>query len=113
MRALRAMAVGGALVVAAWAPAAVAQNQSAPAAGGQGAQPGPPHRRGGERHPQIRAAMHALMNAERHLEQAAHDFGGHRAKALELVKQAQEELKAAAEYARAHEGKEGGRPSTK
>ncbi len=56
----------------------------------------------GERHPQIHAAMRALNVAARHLERAEHDFGGHRAKALELVKQAEGELKQAIEYAKAH-----------
>ena len=48
-----------------------------------------------ERHPQIHAAMRALRQAEQHLERAEHHFGGHRAKALELVKQAENELKEA------------------
>jgi hypothetical protein len=42
----------------------------------------------GERHPEIVAAKRALENARRHLEAAKHDFGGHRAKALELTDQA-------------------------
>ena len=56
----------------------------------------------GEHHPQIHGAMRALNVAARHLERAEHDFGGHRAKALELVKQAEGELKQAIEYANAH-----------
>jgi hypothetical protein len=56
-----------------------------------------------ERHPEIRAAMHALANAERHLADGARDFGGHRAKALRLVKQAEAELREAVAYDRAHE----------
>ena len=56
----------------------------------------------GEHHPQIHGAMRALNVAARHLERAEHDFGGHRAKALELVKQAEGELKQAIEYAKAH-----------
>lgn len=56
----------------------------------------------GERHPQIHAAMRAFNVAARHLEHAEHHFGGHRAKALELVKQAEGELKQALEYAQAH-----------
>ena len=35
------------------------------------------------------------------IEKAEHHFGGHRAKALELVKQAEGELKQAVEYAKA------------
>jgi hypothetical protein len=69
--------------------------------------PGRPER--GERHPQIHGAMRALNVAARHLERAEHDFGGHRAKALELVKQAEGELKEALEYAKAHP-EMGGKP---
>lgn len=54
----------------------------------------------GERHPQIHAAARALRQAANHLERAAHVYGGHRAKALELVKQAEQELKEALEYAK-------------
>jgi hypothetical protein len=56
----------------------------------------------GERHPQIHMAMRGLNMAAQHLEHAEHDFGGHRAKALQLVKQAETELKDALEWAKAH-----------
>jgi len=56
-----------------------------------------------ERHPEIRAAMHALANAERHLAEGAHDFGGHRVKAMQFVKQAEAELQEALAYDRAHD----------
>ena len=55
-----------------------------------------------ERHPQIHAAMRALRNAANHLQRAAHVFGGHRAKALELVRSAQNELQQALAYADTH-----------
>jgi len=48
----------------------------------------------------IYAASKALDDAHRHLERAEHHFGGHRAKALELVKQAEAELKEAVAYAK-------------
>src|SRR2546427_5714298 len=51
---------------------------------------------------QIHAAGKALEEAQRHLERAEHHFGGHRAKALELVKQAEGELKQAMEFAKAN-----------
>jgi hypothetical protein len=41
-----------------------------------------------EKHPEIRAAIHHLEEAKNNLQHAAHDFGGHRAKALEHVNQA-------------------------
>jgi uncharacterized protein YgbK (DUF1537 family) len=56
----------------------------------------------GGRHPHIMAAGRALKHAERQLEEAAHHYGGHRARALELVKQAEGELREAVAYANAH-----------
>ena len=41
-----------------------------------------------EKHPELLAADHAL----RHLEKAAHDFGGHRAKAADHVRAALSEI---------------------
>ena len=49
----------------------------------------------------IYAAGKALEEAHRHLEHAEHHFGGHRAKALELVKQAEAEVKEAVAFAKA------------
>ncbi len=63
-----------------------------------------------ERHPQIHAAARALRQAANHLEKAAHEYGGHRAKALELVKQAEQELKEALAYAKEHPAP--GKPGT-
>ena len=50
----------------------------------------------------IHAAAKSLEDAERHLQRSEHHFGGHRAKALELVKQAEGELKQAVEFAKAN-----------
>ncbi len=55
-----------------------------------------------ERHPHIRSALRALGNAERQLERAAHIYGGHRAKTLELVRAARAELDQGLAYAAAH-----------
>lgn len=41
-----------------------------------------------EPQPQMRAALNALLEAERHLSNASHDKGGHRVKALEAVRAA-------------------------
>jgi len=62
---------------------------------------------GEERHQQIRAAQRALANAEQHLGQAAHDYGGHRVKAMELIRSAQAELREGLAWDRTHEGKKG------
>ncbi len=51
------------------------------------------------RHPQIHAAIRALENAARHLERATHHYGGHRARALELVRAAEGELQQALAFA--------------
>ncbi len=44
---------------------------------------------------QMRLALRSIHTTERHLTQAAQDFDGHRAKALDLVKQAEAEVLAA------------------
>jgi len=52
------------------------------------------HKPGGKKeYPEMRRALHALENAKQDLEKAAHQFGGHRAKALELTDQAIREVK--------------------
>src|SRR5215469_6837665 len=48
-----------------------------------------------ERFPRIRAAMDALKLARDDMQNAAHDFGGHRAKALEATDGAIEQLRLA------------------
>jgi len=45
-----------------------------------------------EKHPHMVAAKKALENAEKQLQQAAHDYNGHRTKAIELVDQAIKEI---------------------
>ena len=69
---------------------------------GLGQGPGPGSRPDPERHPHLRAALRDLRQAGNQLEHADHDFGGHRVKALELVKQAEGELREALEWAKAH-----------
>ncbi len=48
----------------------------------------------GERHPEMKRALHTLERAKGDLENSAHDFGGHRVKALQLTEQAIQEVKA-------------------
>jgi hypothetical protein len=50
-----------------------------------------------ERHPAIRAAIHALEKAKNELKAANHDFGGHRAQALIDCDKAIAQLKLALE----------------
>jgi hypothetical protein len=50
-----------------------------------------------EKHPEIRAAIKHLEMAKDNLQKAAHDFGGHRVKALEHTNQALEECHKALE----------------
>jgi len=54
------------------------------------------------RHPHMLAATRDLERAEKQLEKAAHHYDGHRAKALELVKQAERELQEGLKWAEAH-----------
>jgi len=54
------------------------------------------------RHPHIQAAARDLERAEKQLEKATHHYDGHRAKALELVKQAEKELQEGLKWAEAH-----------
>ncbi|MBU6429314.1 MAG: hypothetical protein KGR26_09910 [Cyanobacteria bacterium REEB65] len=89
------------------ATAAVAQDQAPVPSGNPAiAQPGPNHpgnrrqefRRGQgrrrERHQAMMRAMRALTVAENALNRAEHDFKGHRAAALDLVRRAKAEVKA-------------------
>jgi len=52
---------------------------------------------GRERHPEIQAAIRSLERAKKHMQEANHDFGGHREDALkacdEAIKQLHEALK--------------------
>src|SRR5215831_7232433 len=50
---------------------------------------------GREHHPEIRHAMHALENAKNDLEHAAHDYEGHRTKAIQHIDEAMSELQQA------------------
>ena len=53
-----------------------------------------------EAHPEIQAAIAHLQEAKGNLERGAHDFGGHRVKALEHTNQALAECNAALRYDR-------------
>ena len=52
--------------------------------------------------PQMKAAHASLKDAERHLEKATADKGGHRVKALELVREAIQEVNRGIAYDRRH-----------
>ncbi len=56
----------------------------------------------GRRHPRIRAARQALAEAHNQLQNAAHDFGGHRVRAMRLIEEAQGQLRQAVEWANHH-----------
>ncbi len=47
-----------------------------------------------EKHPEMAAAERALTNALNHLDHGAHDFGGHRVKAVKLTRAAIQEVQA-------------------
>ncbi|PYO96391.1 MAG: hypothetical protein DMD60_10610 [Gemmatimonadetes bacterium] len=51
-----------------------------------------------EPHPEINAAIRALEAARLHLQRAAHDFGGHRVKAIRAIDAALMQLRLALKY---------------
>ena len=55
-----------------------------------------------EDQPAMKAAQLALLSAAQHLKEATADKGGHRAKALQLVKQAITEVQKGIEYDQKH-----------
>ena len=52
--------------------------------------------------PKMQAALDALNVAERQLKNGSHDKGGHRVKALDLVRQAKKEVRKAMKFDRKH-----------
>jgi hypothetical protein len=50
------------------------------------------------RHPEIHAALDALHRAKMHLQEAAHDFGGHRVDAIRAIDEADRQLRICLEY---------------
>ena len=55
----------------------------------------PGQHRGGERHPELRRALHSLERTEADLRRGDRDFEGHRQRAAELCHQAQQEIQLA------------------
>jgi hypothetical protein len=55
-----------------------------------------------EPQPHMREAMTALRSAERHLTQATGDKGGHRVRAINLVRQAESEVQAGINWDNTH-----------
>jgi hypothetical protein len=51
-----------------------------------------------EKHPRIRSAIRELEAAKKELQAAPHDFGGHRADAVQAVDRALEQLRLALQY---------------
>lgn len=49
-------------------------------------------------HPQIEAALTALHHAKEHLQEAAHDFGGHRVDAIHAIDEADHQLRICLQY---------------
>ena len=55
-------------------------------------------RKGGESHPAIANAIKELEAANKHLKEAAHDFGGHKEKAIKACEDAISQLKEAEKF---------------
>ncbi len=49
-------------------------------------------------HPEIRAALNALERAKMHLQEASHDFGGHRVDAIKAIDAAENQLNICLKY---------------
>ncbi len=84
-------------------------------AGGSFVSPASGHENGhehehGHGHGHMRAALEQLRSAKKSLEQAAREFGGHRAKALDLTKKAIDEVEDGIKFAEQHEKGEGQNP---
>ena len=56
------------------------------------------HKKGKERHAAVHAALHKLEKARQDLEKAAHNYGGHRVKAIQDIDLAIQELRAALKF---------------
>lgn len=50
------------------------------------------------KHPQIEDALRALGAAKQHLQEAAHDFGGHRVDAIKAIDEADHQLRICMQY---------------
>ena len=50
------------------------------------------------KHPQIEDALRALGAAKQHLQEAAHDFGGHRVDAIRAIDEADHQLRICMQY---------------
>jgi hypothetical protein len=53
-----------------------------------------------EHHPELRKALHKLREAKQDLEKAAHDYGGHKVKAIEAIDHAIDEIQGALDFAK-------------
>ncbi|HWW02805.1 MAG TPA: hypothetical protein VNZ64_24110 [Candidatus Acidoferrum sp.] len=75
----------------------MARAQPTPSAPPTAGEQPPPHK-GAERHPAIHRAIVALEEARTYLQQADHDFGGHRKQALADCDKAIAQLRLALKY---------------
>jgi hypothetical protein len=71
---------------------ALAMPVAVPAAPAPKPQPAPAAKPAPEPHPEIREALESLRRARRHMAEAAHDFGGHKADALRATDEAIHQL---------------------
>jgi hypothetical protein len=94
-RMIASLLPAAALVLTLAFPAAAANPKPAPGpapAAKPAPAPVPP-----EKHPQIHEALESLRNAK-HLEHAAHDFGGHRVEAIHAIDEAIHHLEICMQY---------------
>lgn len=72
--------------------AALAIPVAVPASPAPGPKPVPAATPAPEAHPEIREAIDSLRHARMHMQEAAHDFGGHRADAIKATDEAIRQL---------------------
>ena len=80
--------------------AALAMPVAVPAAPAPKPQPVPAAKAAPEPHPEIREALESLRRARKHMQEAAHDFGGHRVDALRATDDAIRQLEICLKYDR-------------
>ncbi len=91
--------VAFALALSLSSPTPAAPRTSASAAvPGAAAQPNAEPAAAPEPHPEIREAIGALRRAKAHMENAAHDFGGHRVEAVKATDEAIRQLELALKF---------------
>jgi len=110
------MKIASLLLASALLVSGSAMTLDAPQAPAPPAAPAPPGGGGGdkgEHRPHMRIAIHELEATIKQLQEAKHDFGGHREAAIKACQAALEQLREAVKFAEEHPPKGGGEHPTR